>query len=190
MASGSLHQPERMAGLIKRMVQHETSRSRGCICGAWWPRSKVEGSLIVRLSCGNIGMTYPALNRTGGLHMKTSRKLIVLAMAATAAFTVSAPAVMAAPAFAQTCGQPGSRFTVAITGIHIKASPNGANLYTIAQGRTFYTTNSSTNRRGWLCASNSLFNHTIWDYGENAAFPSQQGWVGVNYMTYIGIDHG
>jgi hypothetical protein len=122
--------------------------------------------------------------------MKTSRKLIVLAMAATAALTVSAPAAMAAPAFAQTCGQPGSKFTVALTGIHIKASPNGAILYTIAKGRTFYTTDSSTNRRGWLCATEKLFNGTIWDYGENAAFPSQQGWVGVNYMTPMGDDHG
>ena len=74
--------------------------------------------------------------------MKMSRKLIVLAMAATAALTPSMPA-MATSTFGQTCGQPGSRFTVALTGIHIKASPNGANLYTIAQGRTFYTTRLS-----------------------------------------------
>jgi hypothetical protein len=123
--------------------------------------------------------------------MKASRKLIVLAMTATAAFTASAPAAMAAPStFSQHCIQPGSRYTVALTGIHIKASPNGANLYTIAKGRTFYSTNSSTNRRGWACTSDSLFNHTIWIYGENAAFPSQQGWVGTNYMTYIGNDNG
>jgi hypothetical protein len=121
--------------------------------------------------------------------MKTSRKLIVLAMAATAAFAVSTPA-MAAPSFAQTCIQPGSKYTVALTGIHIKASPNGANLYTIAKGRTFYSTDSSTNRRGWDCTSDKLFNNTIWIYGENAAFPSQQGWVGTNYMTPMGDDHG
>jgi hypothetical protein len=122
--------------------------------------------------------------------MKTSRKLIVLAMAAAAAFTAATPAAMAASSFGQTCIQPGSRYTVALTGIHIKASPNGKDLYTIAKGRTFYSTDSSTNRRGWDCTSNSLFNHTIWIYGENAAFPSQQGWVGTNYMTYIGNDNG
>jgi hypothetical protein len=81
--------------------------------------------------------------------METSRKLIVLAMAATAAFTASAPAAMAAPSFGQTCIQPGSKYYVALTGIHIKASPNDANPYTIAKGRTFYSTDSSTNRRGW-----------------------------------------
>jgi hypothetical protein len=121
--------------------------------------------------------------------MKMSRKLIVLAMAA-AAFTAATPAAMATSSFGQTCIQPGSRYTVALTGIHIKASPNGKDLYTIAKGRTFYSTDSSTNRRGWGCTSNSLFNHTIWIYGENAAFPSQQGWVGTNYMTYIGNDNG
>jgi hypothetical protein len=121
--------------------------------------------------------------------MKMSRKLIVLAMAA-AAFTAATPAAMATSSFGQTCIQPGSRYTVALAGIHIKASPNGKDLYTIAKGRTFYSTDSSTNRRGWGCTSNSLFNHTIWIYGENAAFPSQQGWVGTNYMTYIGNDNG
>jgi hypothetical protein len=123
--------------------------------------------------------------------MKTSRKLIVLAMAATAAFTAASPAAMAAPSsFTQTCIQPGSKYVVALTGIHIKASPNGANLYTIAKGRTFYSTDSSTNRRGWDCTSDKLFNNTIWIYGENASFPSQQGWVGTNYMTYMGNDNG
>jgi hypothetical protein len=124
--------------------------------------------------------------------MTMSRKLIALAIAAsaTAALSASMPAAMAAPAFGQTCSAPGLKFTIAQDNIHIRASPNGATLYTIAKGRTFYTTSSNTNLRGALCGSDQMFNGTYWDYGENAAFPNQQGWVGVNYMHYDGIDHG
>lgn len=123
--------------------------------------------------------------------MKTSFKLIVLAVAtsATAALTAS-PAVLAAPTFGQSCSAPGLKFTVAQTGIHIRSSPNGATLYSIAKGRTFYTTSSSTNHRGMLCVTTQQYNGMYWDYGENAAYPAQQGWVGVKYMTYDGIDNG
>jgi hypothetical protein len=123
--------------------------------------------------------------------MKTSRRLIVLtaAAAAAAALTASMPAAMAAPDFAQGCSAPGLKFTVAQDNIHIRASPNGVFLYSIAKGQTFYTTSSDSNQRGAVCVTIKKFNGTYWDYGENASYPAEQGWVGVNYMHYDGIDN-
>jgi hypothetical protein len=118
--------------------------------------------------------------------MRISGKVAAVA-AAVAAVIALAPAASAAPAFSQSCSDPGFKFTVKDTGIHIRAtpSPSGAIKFSIAKGRTFLTERDPENTLGTVCV---VENPTgmFWDYGENASFPSQTGWVGVKYMTFEG----
>jgi hypothetical protein len=125
--------------------------------------------------------------------MGTPSKVAAVAAAVTAVIAIApaasaaAPAASAAPAVSQSCSDPGFKFTVKDTGIHIRAtpSPSGAIKFSIAKGRTFLTERDPENTLGTVCVVENPAG-MFWDYGENASFPSQRGWVGVKYMTFEG----
>ena len=117
--------------------------------------------------------------------MITPRRLIITLATVTAALAALTPAAMASTPKADpyTCSSPGYKYTVAQDNIHIRASPNGKALYSIAKSDTFLSSDASGNV-DILCVTNSKYNGTYWVLGFARANSSHLGWVGVSYMKF------
>jgi hypothetical protein len=88
--------------------------------------------------------------------------------------------------FQANCTSPGEEFRVNASGIHIRATPNGAARYSIAQGARF---DSNTNQSIFghvYCISVNLFAGQRWVYGFAATNVAHVGWVGRKYLTLLG----
>jgi hypothetical protein len=114
--------------------------------------------------------------------------LALVGVGAPVAAQASTPTITTLNGYPVYCYGPGEQFTVQTTGVHIKSTPNGSNVYSISKGALFDSNWRETNcggLSGWyLLVTVNQYGGQYWVEGWNNAAGSQRGWVGSAYLLF------
>jgi len=87
-----------------------------------------------------------------------------------------------------TCTSPGTKYSVAQSGINIRQFPGGPILHPISKTATFLSRGPSNNV-GITCKSNAVTGGTRWVYGVGKA-NRVHGWIGLKWLKVLATGPG